>query len=112
MSEKGKILYSTDGSGKNLILNEKKEEKLDSIISKEVTLKLRIEKNGRGGKIVSVIYNLPNNPPYFKELAKKLKNHCGSGGSFQDDTRTIEIQGDHLAKIKAYLLKLEFLVKG
>lgn len=107
---KGKILYSSDGSGKNLILDEKPVIKVEEVIPKSTTLKLRIEKNGRGGKTVSVIYNLPNNPEYFKDLAKKLKNHCGSGGSFQDET--IEVQGDHLVKIRAFLEKLGFIVKG
>lgn len=107
---KGKILYSSDGSGVNLALKEKEPEKLIDIIPKDVTLKLRLEKNGRGGKIVSVIFNLPNHPPYFKDLTKKLKNHCGSGGSFQDDT--IEIQGDHLDKIRIFLSKMGFIVKG
>ena len=48
--------------------------------------------NGRGGKTVTVVFELPVNDPYFTELTKKLKALCGTGGSFKDNK--IEIQGD------------------
>jgi translation initiation factor 1 len=73
------------------------------------TLKIRLEKNGRGGKVVSVVFDLPSNEDYFKNLEKKLKSQCGTGGSFKDGK--IEIQGDHRDKIKAFLEKLGFKVK-
>lgn len=73
------------------------------------TLKMRLEKNGRGGKMVTVIFELPPNEEYFKGLEKKLKAHCGTGGSFKSNM--IEIQGDHREKIKAFLEKTGFKVK-
>ncbi len=73
------------------------------------TLKIRLEKNGRGGKSVTVIFELPPHEIYFKELEKKLKNFCGTGGSFKNNM--IEIQGDHREKIKTYLEKMGFKVK-
>jgi translation initiation factor 1 len=73
------------------------------------TLKIRLEKNGRGGKSVTVIFDLPSNEAYFKELEKKLKALCGTGGSFKNNM--IEIQGDHRGKIKSHLEKLGFKVK-
>lgn len=73
------------------------------------TLKVRLEKNGRGGKMVTVIFELPQNEAYFKEVEKKLKGHCGTGGAFKNNM--IEIQGDHREKIKTYLEKLGFKVK-
>ncbi len=72
-------------------------------------LKIRREVNGRGGKTVTVVFELPLNEPYFTELAKKLKSLCGTGGSFKDNV--IEIQGDHREKIKAHLEKLGFKTK-
>lgn len=72
-------------------------------------LKIRLEKNGRGGKIVTVIFELPQNGPYFKDCERKLKSLCGTGGSYKNDM--IEIQGDHREKIKAFLEKLGFKVK-
>jgi translation initiation factor 1 len=72
-------------------------------------VKIRLEKNGRGGKTVTVIHELPQNDAYFSQLEKKLKSFCGTGGSFKDNR--IEIQGDHRDKIKGYLEKLGFKVK-
>lgn len=73
------------------------------------TLKVRLEKNSRGGKTVTVVFELPQNDAYFEELAKKLKGLCGTGGSFKNNM--IEIQGDHREKIKTHLEKLGFKVK-
>ena len=36
------------------------------------TLKVRLEKNGRGGKVVTVLFELPQNEAYFKEIEKKF----------------------------------------
>ena len=74
------------------------------------TLAIRPEKKGRGGKTVSVVYELPvGADDYFKKLVKKLKRECGSGGTFKGDS--IEFQGDHILKIKTYLENLGFKVK-
>ncbi len=109
MSE-NKLVYSSDGSGENLLKKNKKKVQYSDIIPAEVVLKLRIEKKGRGGKSVSVIFELPENPPYFKKLTKELKNFCGTGGSFKETQ--IEIQGEQLEKIRQFLIKKGFTVKG
>ena len=85
-------------------------EKPKEINPQEHVLKLRVEKNGRGGKIVTVIFVPSNYDVYFLEVAKKLKNLCGSGGTYKEGK--IEIQGDHLLKIKFYLESLRFKTKG
>lgn len=104
------VIYSSDGSGKNIAKNSKKKETFEEIIPQSVCIKLRIEKKGRGGKSVTILYELPNNPPYFKKLGKELKNFCGTGGANKDDT--IEIQGEQREKIRAFLEKKGFQVKG
>jgi translation initiation factor 1 len=109
MSE-NKLVYSSDGSGENLLKKNKKKKSYPEVKPEEITLKLRIEKKGRGGKSVSVIYELPDNPPYFKKLSKELKNYCGTGGSFKDTQ--MEIQGEQLDKIRLFLEKRGFTVKG
>src|SRR5262245_24718707 len=40
--------------------------------------KLRMEKAGRGGKTVTVVYGLPHNDAFLKDLAKELKRACGT----------------------------------
>jgi translation initiation factor 1 len=77
-----------------------------------VTLKIKLEKNQRGGKLVTVIHDFPFNPPFFEELAKKLKNHCGTGGTFKKEGKGhIELQGDQREKIEGFLAKLGFKTK-
>lgn len=79
---------------------------MERIEPKNVTIKMRLEKNGRGGKTVTVLFNLPNNEAYFTELTKKLKGLCGSGGTFKNGQ--IEIQGDQKNKIKIHLESMGF----
>jgi translation initiation factor 1 len=68
---------------------------------------LRIEKNGRGGKTVTVIDRLPKNEVFLKELTTKLKKKCGTGGTYLTSGKegVIEIQGDHRESIRAFLEK-------
>jgi translation initiation factor 1 len=57
--------------------------------------KVRVERSvkGRKGKGVTLITGLPLEGPSLKELAKKLKQKCGTGGTVKKGV--IEIQGDH-----------------
>jgi translation initiation factor 1 len=78
----------------------------------KVTLKIKLEKNQRGGKLVTVIHELPFNPPFFEELLKKLKNHCGTGGTYKKEGKgQMELQGDQREKTEAFLLKMGFKTK-
>ena len=45
----------------------------------------------------------------MKELARKLKQACGSGGTVKDDL--IEIQGEHREKIAQALIDMGYKVK-
>src|SRR5258708_28522649 len=42
--------------------------------------KLRLEKKGRGGKTVTVVFGLPNNAAFLKELTQELKRACRTRG--------------------------------
>ena len=74
-----------------------------------MTLSIRPEKKGRGGKTVCVLYGFPDNHDFFKKLTKKLKRVCGSGGTFKGDS--IEVQGDHRDTLRSHLESLGFKVK-
>jgi len=68
-----------------------------------MALKIKKETGGRRGKIVTVISNIQHNPQVIKKLERSLKQQCGAGGTSY--AKTIEIQGDHVEKIKKYLKK-------
>ena len=80
-----------------------------AVVPAQTLLRLRLEKKGRGGKAVTLVYDLPRNPAYFADLLKKLKAHCGAGGTQKDDA--LEIQGDHRDKAQAFLERLGFQVR-
>jgi translation initiation factor 1 len=69
-----------------------------------------MEKKGRGGKTVTVVYDLPKNTAFLKELAQELKRACGTGGAVVDDT--VELQGDLRPRVREVLEKKGFIVKG
>ena len=72
--------------------------------------KLRMEKAGRGGKTVTVVFGLPNNAAFLKELATDLKRTCGTGGTATDDG--VELQGDLRERVREILIAKGFQVKG
>ena len=82
----------------------------NAAVPSRVVAKLRMEKKGRAGKSVTVVYDLPQNAAFLKELCQELKRACGTGGAVTDDT--IELQGDLRDRIREFLLKKAFVVKG
>jgi len=74
----------------------------DHFIAKS-TIRIHLEKKGRGGKAVSIIRGLEMTNSKMKELEKQLKSHCGVGGSQKNNE--IILQGDHRDKIIAFLKK-------
>ena len=79
-------------------------------IPARVVVKLRMEKKGRGGKTVTVVYDLPQNAAFLQGLSLELKRACGTGGAVADDT--IELQGDQRDRVRELLVTKGFLVKG
>ena len=75
-----------------------------------IVAKRRMEKKGRGGKTVTVVYDLPRNAAFLKELCSELKKTCGTGGAVDDGA--IELQGDLRDRVREVLTKKGFRVKG
>ena len=67
------------------------------------------ETKGRKGKGVTTISGLPLAGKELKQLAKKLKQKCSSGGTIVD--HIVEIQGDHRDVLKDALEKMGYTVK-
>jgi translation initiation factor 1 len=83
---------------------------VEEAVPDRVVAKLRLEKKGRGGKTVTVIYDLPNNAAFLKSLAQELKRACGTGGAVSDNT--VELQGDLRERVRDVLVTKGFTVKG
>jgi translation initiation factor 1 len=69
-----------------------------------------MEKKGRGGKAVTIVDGLPNNADFLRDLCQELKRACGTGGTVADDV--VELQGDLRDRVREFLAKKGFVVKG
>ena len=74
-----------------------------------MAIQVKIDRSGRRGKTVTMISNIQHNPQVIEKLEKKLKQQCGAGGTSY--AKTIEIQGEHVEKVKSYLRKEGYDVK-
>ncbi len=68
-----------------------------------------LETGGRRGKQVTIIKGITHNPQVIEKLEKKLKSQLGTGGTTKG--KVIEIQGNHVPKIKLILQKDGYEVK-
>ena len=75
-----------------------------------IVARLRMEKKGRGGKAVTVVYDLPQNDGFLKELSQRLKRACGTGGTVVDGG--VELQGDLRDRVRDFLQQQGYVVKG
>lgn len=110
MSKKPKILlgsplvYSTNPDFK---LNEEVES--DNIIQpSEQTLYLKLERL-KGNKIATIVENFKGKESDLADLAKVLKNKCGTGGSYKDGF--IIIQGEKRQQVNDILISLGYKTK-
>jgi len=97
------LVYSTN-SGRI-----KQEKQNQSITPSDGFANVRRETKGRKGKGVITISGLGIDAKALKELAKKLKKTCGTGGSVVGEV--IEVQGDKREQIKQVLENNGFKVK-
>ena len=115
--DNARIVYSTSTSGKCPVCGWPQRDckcssqfKRDEPVPGRIVAKLRMEKKGRGGKTVTVVYDLPQNEAFLKDLAGELKRACGTGGAVADGT--IELQGELRDRVREALVKKGFTVKG
>src|SRR3982751_5142812 len=75
-----------------------------------IVAKLRMEKKGRRGKVVTVVYGLPNNDAFLKALSQELKRACGTGGAVVEGG--IELHGELRERVREVLAGKGYVVKG
>ena len=83
--------------------------KITSLPPARQTIYLHRDSKGRGGSPVTLLKNLILSDEDMKQLAKKLKQVCGSGGTVKNGM--IEIQGEQREKIAEELKRLGYKVK-
>lgn len=89
--------------------NETSTHRVVSLLPAQQTVYLHRDSKGRRGGTVTLIKKLVLSEEDLKELAKKLKQLCGSGGTVKDGE--IEIQGEHRERIAETLRKMGYKVK-
>lgn len=103
MPSNSKLVYSTDAG------RIKESKTKEEAPSGDGIVRIKRETKGRKGKGVTLVEGLVLPEKELKELAKKLKQLCGTGGTLKNFT--VEIQGDHREKLQAYLKEKGFTVK-
>ena len=90
--------------------NPEPEEKKSKIA--HTNCRIRLEKKGRAGKKVTVIYGFEPilELTQMMELLGDLKKSLGSGGSVKEDT--LEIQGDNRSQVAEFLQNKNYRPKG
>ena len=73
------------------------------------SVRVSLDTKGRKGKKVTLVAGLQHNPKTMEEIARILKQHCGTGGTVKDGN--IEIQGDNCDKVTDKLREMNYVVK-
>ena len=93
-----KLAYSTDG-----VSQKKDPKKKESFVPSEGPCKMRLETKGRGGKSVTVLFNLPFDKAKGKKIMKDLQTILGCGGTLKNGM--IEFRGDVRDDVEAIFQK-------
>ena len=104
MNKDSRLVYSTE-SGRI-----KQEDKVEPEFSGDGRARIQKETKGRGGKVVTCIYDLHLSKSELTHLTKALKKRCGTGGACKNGV--IEIQGEWIEVLKQELIKRNFLIRG
>tara|TARA_B110000908_G_C9854337_1_gene271306 strand:+ start:152 stop:484 length:333 start_codon:yes stop_codon:yes gene_type:complete len=99
------VMYSTNPDFEYEEFNEDQE----TLENAEQKLYVSLDKRNRKGKAVTLIEGFVGTVTDLKELAKKLKNLCGVGGTAKNEE--IIIQGDFRDKIVDFLKEKSYMVK-
>lgn len=89
--------------------NEEKIETSESKVSQKSPLTIITDKKGRNGKIATIIEGFTIPQADVEDLARKLKQKLGVGGSVREGE--ILIQGNHKEKVTEFLKSLNFKTK-
>ncbi len=78
------------------------------------TPKVRLDKSGRKGKLVTLITGLPSDENWLSDFARALKAATGSGGTHytEGENGVVELQGDRQEAVQNALRRENFKIPG
>ena len=97
------LVYSTDPS---IRIGVRPEAEARTLPPAQQSLRVRLETRQRAGKAMTVITGFIGCTADLEAVGKRLKAHCGTGGSAKDGE--ILIQGDQLDKTMRWLAKMGY----
>lgn len=74
------------------------------------TARVTLQKR-KGGRMATVIEGLTDAANDLPALFKQLQLACGTGGTVKAQSDVIELQGDHVQKVRQHLQQLGYRVK-
>jgi translation initiation factor 1 (eIF-1/SUI1) len=92
-----KLVYSTSGGRQDQHKNEDLAGKWQVLSG---PTKMRLETASRGGKSVTVLFNLPLTEDEAKALLKVMQSQFGCGGTLK--TNSLELRGDVRNKVEVF----------
>lgn len=100
------VVYSTN---QDFEYSEEEDFALETLPPQQQQLRVVLDKKQRAGKQVTLITGFVGVEEDLKDLGKRLKSKCGTGGSAKDGE--IIIQGDCREKVMRYLKDEGYKVK-
>jgi translation initiation factor 1 len=109
--KKTKLVYSTDANIRRKIEDNRrcvKNSQVEDVPPEELVIKILLQTKGRRGKKVTIIKGFKHDPEKLTNLARELKQFCGTGGTVKE--QEIEIQGDKRKQVAEKLINLGYRV--
>ena len=114
--DRGELIFSPEGGavskgeqGKERAAGKGKKRRKDGPPTAPQDGVVRVSRERRRGKGVTLISGIPLESAALKALGKALKQRCGSGGTTKDGV--IEVQGDHRDVLVSELQAKGYTVK-
>ena len=104
-----KLVWTSDPEKAKQLREDGRLDTPQDLEAEKQTIRVVLDRKRRAGKSVTVASRFHLTPESLAALAATLKKKCGSGGTAKDGE--IEIQGDHVERVKAELVKSGYRVK-